>query len=104
MKAEVKAWLNEQFQGDEGIIATVWSEYLRSMQEKIGAARLALVAADFVELDRFAHTMKGDALIVGDHPMADAAIALRNASKASDPIAASQAIDSLIALDRANRE
>jgi len=93
MTDEIKAWLNEQFAGDAETIAAVWGEYVRSMGEKFPEARAALAASDFEKLDRLAHTMKGDALLVGDKPMAEAAIALRDASKAADSAAAAQAID-----------
>lgn len=98
MTSEIKAWLDEQFQGDEATIAIVWDEYLRSVKGNVEKAREALKASDYAGLDRLAHTLKGDALLVGDHPMAEAAIALRDASKASDGPAAAQAVERLAAI------
>ena len=103
MKDDARQWLNEQFGGDEETIAAVWGEYLASSSEKIGEALAALAAFDFPLLDRIAHTLKGNALMVGDQVSAAAAIALRDAAKASDPTAAEKAIATLTALDGENR-
>ena len=103
MKDDVRQWLNDQFGGDEETIAAVWEEYLGSAAEKITEGRAALAASDFPLLDRIAHTLKGNALMVGDQTSAMAGIALRDAAKASDPTAAAKALDRLEALDRENR-
>ena len=103
MKDDVRQWLNDQFGGDEETIAAVWEEYLGSAAEKIAEGRAALAASDFPLLDRIAHTLKGNALMVGDQTSAMAGIALRDAAKASDPTAAAKALDNLEALDRENR-
>ena len=103
MKDDVRQWLNDQFGGDEETIAAVWEEYLGSAAEKIAEGRAALAASDFPLLDRIAHTLKGNALMVGDQTSAMAGIALRDAAKASDPAAAEKALDRLEALDRENR-
>jgi len=98
MTEEIKAWLNGQFPGDEETIAAIWGEYVRSIGEKLPEARAALAISDFEKLDRLAHTLKGDALLVGDKPMAEGAIALRNAAKAADSDAAEQALARLAQL------
>lgn len=103
MKEEAKTWLDEQFGGDEETIAAVWSEYLGSTAEKIAETRAALEALDFPLLDRVAHTLKGNALMVGDQLLAQAAIALRDAAKKSDAAAAKAEIDRIAALDAENR-
>lgn len=103
MKDDVRQWLNEQFGGDEETIAAVWDEYLNSATEKIAEGRAALAAFDFPLLDRIAHTLKGNALMVGDQASAAAGVALRDAAKASDPTAAERALDQIAALDAENR-
>ena len=102
MKEDSRQWLNEQFGEDAETIAVVWEEYLRSTTEKIAEAKAALAAFDFPLLDRVAHTLKGNALMVGDQQSTTAGLALRDAAKASDPAAAEKAIASLEALDREN--
>ena len=84
MKDCVKKWLTEQFGDDETIIADVFAEYVRATPEAISQADQAFAAADFPELDRIAHTLKGNALMIGDQESADAAILLRDAAKALD--------------------
>lgn len=103
MKDDVRQWLNEQFGGDEETIAAVWDEYLNSAAEKIAEGRAALAAFDFPLLDRIAHTLKGNALMVGDQASVAAGVALRDAAKASDPTAAERALDQIAALDAENR-
>ena len=102
MNDDARQWLNEQFDSDQETIAAVWNEYLSSQTAKIAEARTALDAFDFPLLDRIAHTLKGNALMVGDQRSATAGIALRDAAKASDPDAAAKAIGQLEALDREN--
>ena len=102
MKDDVRQWLNEQFGGDEETIAVVWGEYLNSASEKIAEGRAALAAFDFPLLDRIAHTLKGNALMVGDQASVTAGVALRDAAKASDPAAAERALDQIAALDAEN--
>lgn len=102
MNEESRKWLNEQFEGDQETIAAVWEEYVASATGKLAEARTALAAFDFPLLDRIAHTIKGNALMVGDQQSATAGIALRDAAKASDPDAAAKALDQLESLDRAN--
>ena len=103
MKDDVRQWLNEQSGGDEETIAAVWGEYLNSAAEKIAEGRAALAAFDFPLLDRIAHTLKGNALMVGDQASVAAGVALRDAAKASDPTAAERALDQIAALDAENR-
>lgn len=102
MRECVKEWLMEQFGGAEAAVKEVWAEYLSSTAERIAEARTALAADDFPELDSVAHRLKGNALMVGDQPLAMAAVALRDAAKASDPVAAAKAIESLAEFDREN--
>lgn len=103
MNDDVKAWLNEQFAGDEGTIRLVWGEYLASFAEKLAEANAAQAAEDFPLLDRVAHALKGNALMVGDAPCVAAALALRDAAKASDGVRAAAALARLAALEEVAR-
>lgn len=103
MNEQISKWLEDQFGNDRETIEIVFGEYLASAAEKLVESREALAAEDFPRLDRIAHTLKGNALMVGDEVSAQAAIALRDASKVSDGAAAAAAIDRLAELDAANR-
>lgn len=102
MKEDARQWLKEQFGDDAEMTAAVWNEYLSASTSKITEARAALAAGDYPLLDRIAHTIKGNALMVGDQQSATAGLALRDAAKASDPVAAAKAIDSIDALNQEN--
>ena len=103
MKDDVKTWLNEQFEGDAEMIRLVWGEYLASAEAKLAEARAALAAEDYPLLDRVAHTLKGNALMVGDAAFVTATVALRDAAKASDGTASDRALVRLAELDAENR-
>ena len=98
MKESIKNWLHGQFGDDEAIIGEIYAEYLNSAGEKLAETDAALAAADYPQLDRLAHTFKGNALMVGDQEFADAAYELRNASKISDGPACAAAVAKLHAL------
>lgn len=102
MKEDVKTWLNEQFEGDTEMIRLVWDEYLASAKAKLAEARVARAAEDYPLLDRLAHALKGNALMVGDRASAEAALALRAAAKASEGAIADMALARLAALDAEN--
>ena len=103
MKDDVRQWLSDQFGDDGETIAAVWGEYLSSSASKLAEARAALAESDFPRLDHVAHTLKGNALMVGDQTFASVAIALREATKSSDADTAARLIDRLAALDQENR-
>ena len=83
MKQCCKEYLTEQF-GDEDVITEIYSEYAKSMQEKIPELEAALAAENWATLDTLAHAVKGNALATGDTDTANAAIALRIAAKMSN--------------------
>ena len=83
-KESVRQWLISQFGEDEALMGEIFGEYLRTTGETIAKAVSAMAGEDYRELDRIAHTLKGNALMVGDQDAADAAYEMRNASKASD--------------------
>ena len=93
MKATVANWLNDQFGGEAEVIAAIWSEYLAGTEEKIGECDAALAVPDYPLLDRIAHTLKGNGLMVGNEEAAKAAIALRDASKVGDHAGCAAAIE-----------
>ena len=84
MKACCEQFLNEQFAGDADVVCEIYVEYTSSIQEKLGEMEKALAKGDWVEIDRCAHAVKGNALAVGDQEMADTAIEMRGAAKLGD--------------------
>jgi HPt (histidine-containing phosphotransfer) domain-containing protein len=62
---------------------------------KLGEAKTALVAKEWLPLDRVAHTIKGNALAAGDEEMAETAIALRSAANLKDDVAAAELVSKL---------
>ena len=81
MKECCKEYLNEQFGGDTDTVESVYALYVESVGEKLAEAKDALAGGDWTKLDAAAHTLKGNALAAGDKPLAEVAIALRNAAK-----------------------
>ena len=92
MKDVVKAYLVKEF-GDEAVAEEIYAEYRSSTQPKLDESARALAARDFVLLDRAAHALKGNALMVGDPDALAAALALRDAAKAQDATAAGAALE-----------
>ena len=83
MKQCCKDYLTEQF-GDEDVVNEIYSEYAKSIQEKLPEFEAALTAENWSALDHLAHAVKGNALATGDTETADVAIALRMAAKRSE--------------------
>ena len=73
----------EQF-GDEDVVNEIYSEYVKSLQEKLPELEAALAAENWTALDPLAHAVKGNALATGDTDMANVAIELRIAAKMSE--------------------
>lgn len=103
MNKEAKAWLHEQFGDDDETIRLVWTEYVTSFGEKLAEANAAQAAGDYPLLDKVAHALKGNALMVGDAPSVTAALALRDAAKASDGERAAKALARLAELEKEAR-
>ncbi|MBR2837526.1 MAG: Hpt domain-containing protein [Kiritimatiellae bacterium] len=97
MKECCRIHLTEQF-GDAATVEAIYTMYVESIGEKLAEAKGALAGADWGKLDAAAHTIKGNALSAGDTPMADVAIALRNASKLQDAGDAAKLIERIEAL------
>ena len=83
MKQCCKDYLMEQF-GDEDVVNEIYSEYVKSLQEKLPELEAALAAENWTALDPLAHAVKGNALATGDTDMANVAIELRIAAKMSE--------------------
>jgi len=84
MKECCRKYLSDQFGGDEAVVGEIYDEYASSTHQKIRAASKALSDEDWTQLDRVAHTLKGNALAAGDTEMADTAISLRKAAALKD--------------------
>ena len=80
MKECCKEYLMSQF-GDEEVVGEIYNEYVASLGQKLSDSESAIVARDWIALDRAAHALKGNALAAGDEAVANAAIELRNAAK-----------------------
>lgn len=100
MKQQCREYLDGQFAGDEESIKEIYEEYVRSYHEKLGDSREALASGDWTKLDRAAHTLKGNALAVGDTSVADAAIELRLASKLQNAADSERLIAALEELEK----
>lgn len=103
MEDGIRQWMASQFGDDAETIALVWNEYLADTAKRLAAARAALTAGDFTELDRVAHTLKGNALNVGDRRMMEAALALREASQTANGSLAEGLLARMTLLDAENR-
>lgn len=81
MKECCRAYLNEQFGDDEETTGEIYAEYVESVGVKSAEAEESLKNGAWEALDKIAHTIKGNALAVGDQEMADTAIDLRSQAK-----------------------
>ena len=84
MKECCVAYLNEQFGNDAELVKEIYDEYASSMRVKVREAENALATGEWTQLDRVAHTIKGNALTAGDNEMAQVAIELRSTSQLHD--------------------
>ena len=91
MKEIVKSYLLREF-GDEALAQEIYAEYRSSTLPKIEESAQALSAGEFELLDRAAHALKGNALMIGDPDALAAALALRDAAKAGDAVAGAAAL------------
>ena len=84
MKECCVAYMNEQFGNNAELVKEIYGEYVSSMRVKVREAENALAAGEWTQLDRVAHTIKGNALTAGDNEMAQVAIDLRSSSQLHD--------------------
>ena len=99
MKQCCKDYLMEQF-GDEEVVNEIYSEYSKSVQEKLPELEAALTAENWSVLDQLAHALKGNALATGDNDMANVAVSLRIAAKMSEKENSRALLDKLEELAR----
>ena len=92
MKECCKTYLNEQFGDDADVVNEIYGEYVSSVRVKVMEATTALTGSAWQQLDRVAHTVKGNALAAGDNEMADAAIQLRRVTQLQDAAQAGELI------------
>ena len=92
MKDCCKAYLDEHFGGDADIENEIYGEYVKSVAAKTAEADSTLAAENWDALDKVFHTIKGNALMVGDQEMADVAIALRSQANLHDSAACAAGI------------
>ena len=92
MKKCCQDYMNEQFGGDADLIAEIYNEYVSSVTGKIAEAQTARAEGNLTALDRIAHTIKGNALAVGDTDMAETAIALRKTAALGDDAGSAELI------------
>lgn len=92
MKECCKTYLNEQFGDDADVVNEIYGEYVSSVRVKIMEATTALTGSAWQQLDRVAHTVKGNALAAGDNEMADAAIQMRKVAQLQDAAQAGELI------------
>ena len=100
MKECCRKYLDEQFGGDADVVGEIYSEYVSSVGAKLADADSALAASDWTQLDRVAHTVKGNALAAGDTEMAETAIALRKTAALSDAAESASLIAKLRELEK----
>ena len=66
MKECVAKWLNEQFCGDQEMMAAVYDEYKDTLARLLNDLAAARQSGDATAIDRALHTIKGSAAMVGD--------------------------------------
>ena len=98
MKEICEKYLNSQFGGDADVVNEIYGEYASSSRTKADEASAALSAGDWQSLDRIAHTVKGNALAVGDVEMSETAISLRQAAVLKDAAEAAPLVERIKAL------
>jgi len=84
MKECCVTYMNEQFGNDAALVKEIYDEYVSSTGLKLKEADEALSAGEWTQLDRVAHTIKGNALTAGDGDMAQVAIELRSTAQLHD--------------------
>ena len=94
MKQCCKDYLMEQF-GDEEVVNEIYSEYSKSVQEKLPELEAALTAENWSVLDQLAHALKGNALATGDTDTANTAVSLRIAAKMAEKDTSRALLDKL---------
>ena len=100
MKEICERYMHDQFGDDEELLAEIYGEYKSSFGVKLAEARAAFASGNWNALDKIAHTIKGNALAVGDAEPAETAIALRKAATLADAEASKKLIADLEAFEK----
>ncbi|MFO8031547.1 MAG: Hpt domain-containing protein [Desulfohalobiaceae bacterium] len=79
-----KATLQSKFQGKKSLLEKVLQEFSRSVQEMLPEMRSALDSRDWSALEHMAHTLKGNAALIGANRVVNLALALEQASVQED--------------------
>ncbi|MFP4588030.1 MAG: Hpt domain-containing protein [Desulfohalobiaceae bacterium] len=79
-----KATLQSKFQGKKSLLEKMLQEFSRSVQEKLPEMRSALDSRDWSALEHMAHTLKGNAALIGANRVVNLAMALEQASVQGD--------------------
>ena len=82
MKDKTRNYLVEQLGSDDSdLIAEIYAEFLSAFERNLRIAEKSFGGEDSDGLVNAAHTIKGDAAIVGENEIRDLALALQNAGK-----------------------
>ena len=84
MKQCCEKYLMEQFGDDLDIVCEIYAEYTSSLALKVVELKNAIDSEDWTQVDRLAHTVKGNALAAGDEDVATVAIELRKTAALKD--------------------
>ncbi len=85
MKETIFNYLKGQLGDDDpNLLETLYTEYRNTVFERIRDIQNALEAKDFKRLHAVSHTLKGDALMVGDHDMNRCALQFEISAKSDD--------------------
>lgn len=87
MKDKTRNYLIEQLGSDDSnLITEIYAEFLSAFERNLRIAEKSFDGGDAEGLVHAAHTIKGDAAIVGENEVRDLALALQNAGKTNSAI------------------
>ena len=102
MKTSIETWLKNQMGDDSALINEIYEEYRTTTARLVGELKAALAAhAEFAVTDRIAHTLKGNALMVGDQELFEVVQGMRAQMKDGDFVRASETMPQVEALQKA---
>ncbi len=84
MKECCEKYMKEQFGDDAELLQSIYDEYVCSAMAKTDETKKLCTSCEWPALDRVAHTIKGNALAVGDEETAEVAVSLRKAAAVGD--------------------
>ncbi len=92
---KIYAYLKKEFELDENDISEVFTEFLSNMQSMIKKASSELASANWTELKKTAHSIKGASANLGAEYISANGKELENAALASDSAKASSLISEI---------